>query len=222
MIRPWGHGLYAVTEPGLIATGDWATRVNAAIAGGAALIQYRDKADAEPHRLDQLRAIVTLCHAQGVPLIVNDDITLATAVGADGVHLGRDDARLAAARQALGAHAIIGVSCYNDLSRAVVAAEAGADYVAFGRFFPSHTKPHAPRADAEILSLAKRRVNVPVVAIGGITADNGAALIAAGADLLAVIHGVFGQADVTAAARSIAGLFDCGAIKPRPKAFSVK
>ena len=221
MTQAWQRGLYAVTDPELIATRDWAIQVSAAIAGGAVLVQYRDKFASEPQRQDQLRAIVTLCHDQGVPLIVNDDIALASAVGADGVHLGRDDARLDVARQQLGPHAIIGVSCYNDLSRAVAAADAGADYVAFGRFYPSHTKPHAPQADVEILRRAKHRLNIPVATIGGITVHNGAALITAGADLLAVIHGVFGQADVTSAARSIAELFNVGAIKPRTKSFSV-
>lgn len=221
-MRPWQRGLYAVTDSELIAPRDLAAQVSAAIAGGAALVQYRDKIAADPQRLAHARAILAVCHAHHVPLIINDDIALAVAVGANGVHLGRDDALLAAARQQLGPHAIIGVSCYNDLPRAVTAAEAGADYVAFGRFFPSRTKPHAVRADVDILSRAQRRLNVPVAAIGGITAVNGGVLIAAGADLLAVIHGVFGQVDVTAAARSIAGLFDKVALTGdvRPSAYS--
>jgi len=203
----WQRGLYAITDPGLIPPREWVVRAEAAIAGGATLLQYRDKSSAEPQRLSRAQALTSLCHARRIPLIINDDIALAAAVGADGVHLGRDDARLDEARQRLGPHAIIGVSCYNALPRAVAAAEAGADYVAFGRLFPSPTKPRAPQADVETLHNAKRRLNIPVAAIGGITADNGAALIAAGADLLAVIHGVFGQSDVEAAARSIAELF---------------
>jgi thiamine-phosphate pyrophosphorylase len=217
--RPWRRGLYAVTDPELIAPRDLASHIDAAIEGGAVLVQYRDKTTADPQRLAQARTVVTLCHSRHVPLIVNDDIALAAAIGADGVHLGRDDAPLAVVRQHLGPDAIIGVSCYNDLPRAVIAAEAGADYVAFGRFFPSHIKPHAVRTDVEILSRAKQRLSIPVVAIGGITADNGDTLIAAGADMLAVIHGIFGQNDVTAAARSIARLFDNDALNRQRKAF---
>jgi thiamine-phosphate pyrophosphorylase len=221
VIRPWQRGLYAVTDPGLIAPPDLAAQVGAAIAGGAALVQYRDKEASDSQRLVCARALLAVCHDHRVPLIINDDIALAVAVGADGVHLGRDDAQPAAARQRLGPHAIIGVSCYNDLPRAMAAAEAGADYVAFGRFFPSRTKPHAFQADIETLRRAKQRLNVPLVAIGGITADNGTALIATGADLLAVIHGIFGGEDVTAAARSIAELFDDAAVGRQRKAFGV-
>jgi thiamine-phosphate pyrophosphorylase len=209
MMPRWRRGLYVVTDPALIAPEDLAAHVGAAIAGGAALVQYRDKA-AGPQRLERARAVLTVCRAHHVPLLINDDIALAVAVGADGVHLGRDDAPLTAARQQLGSDAIIGVSCYNELTRAVAAAEGGADYVAFGRFFPSRTKPHATQAEMALLQYAKRRLNIPITAIGGITADNGGTLIEAGADLLAVIHGVFGQADVTAAAAAIAELFDDG------------
>jgi thiamine-phosphate pyrophosphorylase len=218
----WQRGLYAVTDPALIAAHDLATQVGAAIAGGAALVQYRDKGAGDSQRLARARALVTVCHDHRVPLIINDDIALAVAVGADGVHLGRDDARLSAARRTLGPHAIIGVSCYNDLPRAIAAAEAGADYVAFGRFFPSRTKPHALQAEIETLLSAKQRLKVPLVAIGGITADNGAALISSGADLLAVIHGLFGQEDVTAAARSVAELFDDAAFDRQRKVFAIE
>ena len=210
MMRPWQRGLYAVTDSALTAPEDLAAQVGAAIAGGAVLVQYRDKV-ASPQHLEVARAILMVCRSRHVPLIINDDIALAATVGADGVHLGRDDATLTAARQQLGPDAIIGVSCYNDLARAFAAAEEGADYVAFGRFFPSPTKPHASRAEVALLQYAKQRLNIPITAIGGITANNGGALLEAGADLLAVIHGVFGQADVTAAAAAIAGLFDDGA-----------
>lgn len=216
-----GRGLYAVTDPELIAAGDLTTQVAAAIAGGAALIQYRVKHGGDLHRRECARALLTLCRERRVPLIINDDVALAASIGADGVHLGRNDADFGSARRRLGPDAIIGVSCYNDLPRATAAAEGGANYVAFGRFFPSRTKPHAGQADVETLRRAKQRLPIPVAAIGGITAVNGAALIAAGADLLAVIQGVFGQNDVTAAARSIAQLFDGTAQDRRRDALGV-
>jgi thiamine-phosphate pyrophosphorylase len=139
--------------------------------------------------------------------IINDDVTLAKETQADGVHLGREDAAIAQARKQLGSRAIIGVSCYNELARAEQAAAQGADYVAFGRFFPSRTKPQAVPASLDLLREAKKKLHIPVVAIGGITPENGASLIAAGANALAVIEGVFGQADVRAAAERYASLF---------------
>ena len=151
---------------------------------------------------------MSLCHAAGALFVVNDDVELAAAIGADGVHVGRDDAAVAQARARLGPYRIVGASCYDqiDLGRSAVA--AGADYVAFGSFHPSPTKPGAVRADPELLRRARRELAVPLVAIGGITPENGAALIAAGADMLAVIHAVFGAADTRAAAAAIARLFD--------------
>jgi thiamine-phosphate pyrophosphorylase len=141
-----------------------------------------------------------------MPLIVNDDVELAAGIGAAGVHLGEDDADIAAARSRLGNGAIIGVSCYDSLERARDLAAAGADYLAFGAFFPSPTKPQARRATPDLLRAA-RAFGKPLVAIGGITPDNAADLIAAGADFVAVVSGVFGQPDVTDAARRYASLF---------------
>jgi thiamine-phosphate pyrophosphorylase len=142
-----------------------------------------------------------------VPLIINDDVELAVHCGAAGVHLGRDDADLATARARLGTGAIIGVSCYADLERAREAAAAGADYLAFGRFFPSQTKPEAVPADPALLAAARRELDLPLCAIGGITPANAAPLLEAGADLLAVIQGLFGQPDVRAAAARFQALF---------------
>ena len=142
-----------------------------------------------------------------MPFLINDDIHLAATIEAAGVHLGRDDADTVTARAALGPHAIIGVSCYNELARAQAAQDAGADYVAFGRFFPSRTKPQALEAAPELLRAARGALKIPVVAIGGITPENGGVLIEAGADALAVIEGVFGLADVRAAAARYAALF---------------
>ena len=200
-------GLYAVTDEQLTAPAQLEHAVSKAIAGGATIIQYRNKLGTAQQRQQQATALVHLCQQQKVPLIINDDIALAASVNADGVHLGKMDASLAQARQQLGSQAIIGVSCYNSLERALSAAQAGADYVAFGRFFSSHSKPDAQPAEIPLLRQARQQLQLPIVAIGGITPANGQALLAAGADLLAAIHGVFGQSDIQAAASAYATLF---------------
>ncbi len=179
--------------------------VAAALRGGARVIQYRAKTS--QHSLEEVRLVLAECRAAGVPLIVNDNVELALASGADGVHLGKDDGSPAKARERLGAAAIIGVSCYDSVERAVEAERNGASYVAFGRFFPSKSKPDAPCARLETLAEAKRRVSVPIVAIGGITPENGRQLIEAGADCLAAIEGVFGAHDPELAARAFESLF---------------
>lgn len=200
-------GLYAITDSKLTPGDALLPAVAAALRGGARVIQYRDKGDDTARRQREADALNTLCRTHGAALIINDDAELAAVCGAAGVHLGRDDPQLRAARKRLGRDAIIGVSCYNALTRAQAAAEQGADYVAFGRFFPSLTKPDAVAATPELLRAARRTLELPLVAIGGITPDNGGLLIAAGADMLAVIHGVFGQPDIEAAARRFAQLF---------------
>jgi len=201
------RGLYAITDSRLIPPGELAQRVALAITGGAAVIQYRNKGSATAADIDEVDSMATLCRQRGVPLIINDDVELAATVGAAGVHLGREDAPLQAARARLGTAAIIGISCYNDLQRARQAVQAGADYVAFGRFYPSRSKPEAVLAEPALLTRASRELAKPLVAIGGITPANGQALLAAGASLLAAIHGVFGQPDIAAAARCYAALF---------------
>lgn len=201
-------GLYAIADTRYLDDARLLPAVGEAIAGGARIIQYRDKSHDAPTRLAQANKIAALCRQHGVLFIVNDDVALAKESGADGVHLGREDAALTQAREQLGPGAIIGVSCYNELARAEEAEKQGADYVAFGRFFPSRTKPLAVQASLVLLREAKRKLNIPVVAIGGITPENGASLITAGADALAVIEGVFGQDDVRAAAVRYASLFN--------------
>lgn len=198
-------GLYAITADSHDSPETLTLAVRAALRGGARVIQYRVKSARD--RLAEARLLLAECRAADVPLIVNDDIELALAVGADGVHLGQDDGSLAEARARLGAKALIGVSCYDSPQRAFDVECQGADYVAFGRFFPSASKPHAPLAHLETLREAKRQLHVPIVAIGGITADNGSALLEAGADLLAVIDAVFGVADPEHAARAFQSLF---------------
>jgi thiamine-phosphate pyrophosphorylase len=201
------RGLYLIADTGWLTAGRLVAAVAAALDGGGALVQYRNKATLTEERRTELRELAELCRARRVPLVVNDDIALAREIGADGVHLGRDDTAVAAARRALGRHMIIGASCYNRLDLAHAAARAGADYAAFGSFFPSPTKPDAARADTELLRRARAELDIPLAAIGGITPANGAALLAAGADLLAVASGVFAAAAPDAAAREYARLF---------------
>ncbi len=199
------RGLYAITNgdnvPRLL------ERVAAAIAGGAVVVQYRDKSADNSRRENEARDLLVLCRSYGVPLIINDDVALAATIGADGVHLGCDDAAVDEAQQVLGDGAIIGVSCYNNFDLAMAAQQAGASYVAFGRFFASHTKPDAVPASLDLIRQAKAQLSIPVVAIGGITPDNAAPLIDAGVDMLAVVHGIFGQADPEQAARRYTQLF---------------
>ena len=205
------RGLYAVT-PDLRDTRDLVARVDAAIRGGAAAIQYRNKAADAATRESQAHALADACRGRAL-YIVNDDAALAARVGADGVHVGEDDPDIGAARRAVGDRCLVGVSCYDQLARARSAVAAGADYVAFGSFHPSAVKPAARRADVALLGLA-RPLGVPLVAIGGITAANAAPLVAAGADALAVISDVFAHAaaaDVTRAARALAAIFAAAA-----------
>ena len=201
------RGLYAITPPSPHPPGALESVVAAAIEGGAVMIQYRDKSSDHARRAQECSSLKTICGASGVPLIVNDDVELALKTGADGVHVGREDATLGDARQRLGPGAIIGVSCYASIERAAAAEGDGADYVAFGSFFPSATKPYAPLCPLSVLNDARDSLKAPLAAIGGITAENGGALVAAGADLLAVIDGVFGQPDVRIAAERFAALF---------------
>ncbi len=201
------HGLYALTDSQLQRPQDLPARVEAVLSGGARLLQYRDKSDRPQRRQEALR-LAALCRAYGAVFIVNDDVDLALAVAADGVHLGCHDLSLSAARARLGAAAIIGISCYDDLARARAAMAAGADYVAFGSVFPSSTKPRAVHAPLELLAAAREALNLPIVAIGGITPDNARQVIATGVDAVAAIRGVFDAPDPAAAARRMACLFD--------------
>lgn len=198
------RGLYAITQP----SPDLLPQVEAVLQGGAVLLQYRDKlTQSASQRLRLARQLHQQCQHYGIPLIINDDIELAYQIQAEGVHLGKTDAALALARQRLGAQAIIGVSCYNELERALQAQAAGANYVAFGRFFASATKPDAVLASPSLLTLAQLQLTVPIVAIGGITPDNGGQLLSAGADLLAVIGGILGQPAIKPVMARYARLF---------------
>jgi thiamine-phosphate pyrophosphorylase len=200
------RGLYAVTpdEPDTARLLALASRV---LAGRPALLQYRNKTADRVLRREQAHALRVECRAANVPFIVNDDLALALEIDADGAHLGREDGPAAAARAALGAGRILGLTCYADWTRALEGAEVGADYIAFGAMFPSVTKPHAPPAPFALIARAKRELGLPVAAIGGITLANAPQVLAAGADLLAVVSDVFGAADPAARARMYRALF---------------
>lgn len=199
------RGLYVLTDPGLIPDAELAERVRRAIQGGASAVQYRDKRPDPRGHLERARALREVTRRHGALLIINDDPKLAVRVDADGVHLGRDDPDIERARAVVGRRAI-GVSCYNDLERAVDAERRGADYVAFGSFYPTRTKSGTVAASPELLRRAKSGLGVPVVAIGGITPENGAALIEAGADALAVVGAVFASDDPKQAAERFKSL----------------
>ncbi len=199
-------GLYAVT-PDSADTPALLAKVEAALASGVRLLQYRNKAASAAVRMIQGRALLALCREYRVPLVINDHLDLVLALDADGLHLGSDDGSLVEARSRLGNGKILGASCYRRLENALDAQEAGVDYVAFGGFFPSTIKPSAVRAPLGLLVEAKQRLSVPVVAIGGITLDNAPQLIAAGADAVAVISALFEGADIRHTARRFSALF---------------
>jgi len=200
-------GLYAVT-PDVADTVSLLAKTHAALAGGVRWLQYRNKTAAASVRSQQAMALLEACRQHGARLIVNDHVGLAREIGADGVHIGAEDTGVAEARAALGPHKIIGASCYNDLQRALVAAEQGANYVAFGSFFASQIKPGAVRASLSILRAAKQQIALPTIAIGGITLANAREVIDAGADAIAVISALFDAPDIEAAARALCALFE--------------
>lgn len=208
------RGLYAIT-PDESDTAGLVGKVRQALAGGARIVQYRNKAADGELRRSQGAALLELCRAERVPMIINDDVELALALGADGVHLGREDGDLAAARARLGAGRLLGASCYDRLDLAESARAAGADYVAFGSAFPSETKPGAPRAPLSLYLEARVRLGLPIVAIGGITRGNAGVLIAAGADAVAVISDLFVAPDIERRAREFASLFGTHAHEKR-------
>lgn len=186
-------GIYAITDDILLPEPTRLEAVAAALGAGISLLQFRSKSGTRASRLKAAIELLVLCRAHHVPLIINDDVDLCLAADADGVHLGQRDAALESARTRLGPAAIIGVTCHSSVDSAVQAQLAGADYVAFGRFFDSATKPEAPPAQLAILGQAKAALSIPIVAIGGINAENGADVLAAGADMLAVVDAIFGD-----------------------------
>ena len=207
MRRTIMRGLYAITPDGL-READLIARVEATLKGGASILQYRDKTSPATQQADVAGELRALCRRFGALLIINDNLPLALSVDADGVHLGSDDGDLAAARRRIGPDKILGASCYADFDRARAAALAGADYVAFGAVFASPTKPHAVRADLSLFGRCRRELQLPACAIGGITRDNAAPVVAAGADMLAVITDLFEAPDIEARARAYLPFFE--------------
>ncbi|PNG12423.1 thiamine phosphate synthase [Stutzerimonas stutzeri] len=203
------RGLYAITDSKLLADGRLLPYAEAALAGGARLLQYRDKSDDDRRRLREAQALGDLCERHGAQLIINDDAELAARLGA-GLHLGQDDGSLSVARALLGPRAIIGATCHARLELAEEAVAQGASYVAFGRFFDSNTKPGAPAATPAMLEQARQRFSLPIVVIGGVTLDNAPDLIARGASLVAVVHALFAAEsprEVERRARAFSELF---------------
>ena len=199
-------GLYAIT-PDISDTSLLLDKVEKALIGGIALIQYRDKISNTSEKTFRAKAIHTLCLRYRVPLIINDDSELALVCGAEGVHLGQTDGSIQHARTLLGDSAIIGITCHHDISLAITAEQQGADYVAFGRFFNSSTKPGAPLATTNTLINAKKTIRIPIVAIGGITVDNVKPIISAGASFAAVVDGLFSSKNISSMCRDFHNLF---------------
>lgn len=200
-------GLYVITDTQLMNSQNILEKVEQALKGGAKIVQFRDKVNDQLTKIELASQLKSLCQNYQAWFIINDDIQLAKTVNADGVHIGKDDDDITLARQELGKDAIIGVSCYNDLARAKTMQTLGANYVAFGRFFASKTKPNAPQADLSTLTLAKKQLNIPIVAIGGININNANSLIKAGADSVAVIQGIFAHKEIDNQSRAIQNLF---------------
>jgi thiamine-phosphate pyrophosphorylase len=194
--------LYAITDSHLMTGETLFTGVTAALEGGCRLVQYRDKSSETERRTAEASRLLKICRNYGATLLINDDVHLAKKIGAHGVHLGQTDGSPMAARALLGANAIIGVTCHASLALAQQAVSNGANYVAFGRFFPSHTKPDASPAPLSLLHDARLQLgDIPIVAIGGITLKNAQEVLTAGASMLAVSHSLFAAADVSQQAR---------------------
>jgi thiamine-phosphate pyrophosphorylase len=200
-------GLYAITSPELMST-DLIEKAEQAIIGGINILQYRNKIANYVQQEQEASALAHLCKKHNVIFIINDNVELAIEVNADGIHLGQKDIHIQHARKLLGENKIIGVTCNNQIELAQKAQAQGADYVAFGRFFNSLSKPSAPQAELSLLSEAHKLITIPIVAIGGITHELAPLLLKEGADMLAVIHGIFGQEDILTTTRQFAQLFN--------------
>ena len=194
--------LYAITDSQLLPGDSLLSAVHAALKGGCKLVQYRDKSEDQARRFSEAKTLLSLCVKYDAKLLINDDISLAKEVGAHGVHLGQDDTNAVAARIILGSKAIIGVTCHDSLALAEQAIKNSANYIAFGRFFSSNTKPDARPAPLNLLTQAKAKFpNTQIAAIGGITIENANTVLDAGADLIAVCHSLFAANDIEAQAK---------------------
>ena len=206
MNMPETSGVYAITDCENITADEVLRKTESILSVGVALFQYRNKTKDQRKKRALAIALQSLCKQYKTPFIVNDDLTLTKEIAADGIHLGKHDADIDAARRVLG-DKIIGISCYNDFNRAVIAEQSGANYIAFGSFFPSATKPDAAKANIELIIKAKEKFNIPVVAIGGITPENGKPLINAKVDFLAVISGIYSTDNVVTSTLAYNNLF---------------
>jgi len=202
------QGVYAITDQTLLRGPMLLAGVEEALSAGLGLLQYRNKGDSWQSRCDEAAQLLKLCRRYDTPLLINDDVDLCLEVGADGVHLGQADTKLTDAKQRLDDNALIGVTCHSDVALARQAQDNGAHYVAFGRFFPSTTKPHASPATLDTLHQARRELTLPIVAIGGINAENGHTLIDAGASMLAVIHYLFASPNIDVRVQKLNALFN--------------
>lgn len=200
-------GLYAITDPDLMGA-DLIAKSEQAILGGINILQYRNKRASSEQQEREALTLATLCKNHNVIFIINDNVELAIKVNADGVHLGQKDTQLQQARKLLGKDKIIGVTCNNQIKLAQEAQRDGADYIAFGRFFPSSTKPSAPHAELSLLSQARKSISIPIVAIGGITHELAPLILKEDVDMLAVIQGIFGQTDILNATRQFLDIID--------------
>lgn len=201
------HGLYVITDPKLMGT-ELISKTQQAISAGINILQYRNKLASIKQQEQEALELATLCKKNNVLFIVNDNVELARKVNADGVHLGQKDTHIQQAREQLGENKIIGVTCNNQIELAQEAQAQGADYVAFGRFFNSETKPSAPQAELSLINEARKSITIPIVAIGGINLNSASLLLKEGADMLAVIHAVFGQSDISNATRQFNEIID--------------
>lgn len=207
MLVPSSGGIYAITDCLNLSNHQLIEKSESILRNGAMLFQYRNKNYNVVNNIELVKELKSLCKQFSVPFIINDDVELARQVAADGIHLGKNDRDLPSTREYLGS-VIIGVSCYNNIKRAIEAKKSGVDYIAFGSFFPSQTKPDAVKADVEILTQAKNELDLPIVAIGGITPENGKVLLDAGADFLAVINGLYSVIDTETAVKQYKNLFN--------------
>ena len=188
--------IYAITDSKLMPGEQLFTKAEAALKAGIGCLQYREKNAPPDEKQQRAERLLTLCRQYDTPLIINDDLELALSIGADGVHLGQSDGSLTEARAQLGVDKILGATCHASLELAQQAQDAGADYLAFGRFFPSATKPDAPPAPLELIAQAKDHFKRPVVVIGGIEPENAGLVFEQGADMVAVVNSLFGRDEV--------------------------
>ena len=194
------HGLYVITDSQRFTHAQWPDRIENIIIGGASVIQLRDKTLNDDELFKHAAAIMEICRYYNIPLIMNDRVSLAKKIKADGIHIGKDDQGIRAARNYLGDKFVIGASCYRNLHSAIQAQRYGADYVAFGSIFPSPTKPRAPRCSLATLRKAKSTLHIPVCAIGGIQQKNIQSVMATGIELVAISHAIFNAKDPQQAA----------------------